>query len=168
MKILQLRRGSRLSLTPEQEWLLVAGRLVTDDGGSVRPAPNCDEQELRLLVAATAAGLVCSFCAAPKPRWRYPTVAGNGFPEAFVLPGHQLGVAHPEWLACDACAELIAHTDRCALAQTSTERHFSASATVRDPHVYDGVAKVVRCIQDEFWRSRCGMPERVPSFLSQE
>jgi hypothetical protein len=166
--VIQFSTGAALTLTPDQKWLLAASGLVTRERGSLVPASNCDEQQLRTLVEATAAGLVCSFCAAPKSNWRYPVLAVDIFPEAFVLPGRQLGILYTEWLACERCANLIARTDREALARISTECHFAKSvASVIDPDIRDTVEGAIRYIQDEFWGSLCGERERVPSFQPQ-
>jgi hypothetical protein len=157
--------GAALTLTPEQEWLFAASGLITHDCGRIRPAPDCDEQQLRLLIDATIVGLVCTFCAGTKPRWRYPAVKVDVFPDAFVLPGQHLCLPQTEWLACDECAKFIARTDRDGLARRSTERQFASS--MPDPDLWDAVEGSVRYIQDEFWRSRCGEREKVPSFHMQ-
>jgi hypothetical protein len=157
--------GAALTLTPEQEWLFAASELIRQDRGSIHPAPNCDEQQLRMLIDATAAGLVCTFCAATKPSWRYPAVKVDIFPGAFVLPGQHLSLPQTEWLACDVCADLIVRGDRDALARRSTEHHFNTPT--RYPNLWDAVEGAVRYIQDEFWRSRCGAREGVPSFHTQ-
>jgi hypothetical protein len=161
---IRLRSGDDLVLSPEQEWLFEVSGLIILRCGRVHLGANYDEMQLRTLVESTAGGLVCSFCASPKPRWRYPSAKkADPDPEAFVLPGHQLGVSHNEWLACEWCAELIARTDRDTLVRVSTGSSFPTTV-VPDPDVRDAVEGVIRIIQDEFWRSRCGAPEEVPPF----
>ena len=164
---MHLRSGDVLVLTPEQEWLLVANGQLIHDHGRIRPASDCDEQRLRMHVEGTAAGLVCSFCASPKPSWRYPARKVDLFPDVFVLPGQELGLPPTEWLACDECARLIERTDRAALTRRSTRCSFRIPATARDPDIVDAVHGVIRYIQDEFWSARLGAPERVPSFQTQ-
>ena len=165
--VIQLSAGGGLTLTPEQEWLLVNSGLVTRERDSILPARYCDERALRILVDATVAGLVCSFCAAPKPSWRYPDLAVDGFSDAFVLPGHQDGVWRPEWLACDSCANLISRPDQEALARISIERSLARSLVAVRPDVRGPIEALIRCILDEFWGAFCGERERVPAFQAE-
>jgi hypothetical protein len=60
--------------------------------------------------------LVCDFCSAPGPVWRYPA---RSF-VAYCAP-NVAGESVGDWAACDRCHALIEADDRIALAQRSLD-----------------------------------------------
>lgn len=56
--------------------------------------------------------MICDFCSAPNPRWRYPAS------DVQVAPG---AMSESDWLACDQCAYCIRSNDWEMLARRSLE-----------------------------------------------
>ena len=54
--------------------------------------------------------MICDFCSGPDPAWRYPAVS---FYDSFG------GRSVEDWLACEACHQMIAASDRNGLARRS-------------------------------------------------
>ena len=163
VRSLHFGNGTTVTLTLEQEWFLEASGRIMRDHGTLQPVPNSDEHQLRVLLEETASGLICTFCASPRPRWHYPVVSFEVLPDSFVLPGQWLDVGPTEWLACDFCAGLIARTARDALARRSTECRRPIPAVARDAALEESTEALIRYIQDAFWRSRCGGARRLPN-----
>lgn len=64
----------------------------------------------------TNTNLVCDFCSAPGPGWRYPA---RSF-VAYCAP-NVAGESVGDWAACDRCHVLIEADDRSGLAQRSLD-----------------------------------------------
>lgn len=62
------------------------------------------------------ADLICDFCSAPAPAWRYPARTFLAYCVANVA-GESVG----DWAACDECHKLIEAEDRKSLAQRSLD-----------------------------------------------
>ena len=60
--------------------------------------------------------LICDFCSAPAPVWRYPARTFLAYCVASVA-GESVG----DWAACDECHKLIEAEDRKSLAQRSLD-----------------------------------------------
>ncbi len=75
----------------------------------------------------TETSLLCDFCSAPDPAWRYPAKSFVAYC-APNIAGESVG----DWAACDRCHILIEANDRRGLAQRSLNeliaRHPEASA----------------------------------------
>jgi hypothetical protein len=124
----------------------------------------------RRLVALLHHPRVCDFCDS-EPAWRYharPVVTRHRLHRiADGAPVDQaIAFAETDWLACDACRQLIANGRRDQLARRTHETFLR-----RDPHAFDGLDRTrrrqlrrdlraaVRRLHDDFWRSRLGPPE---------
>ena len=98
--------------------------------------------------------LLCDFCSAPDPAWRYPA---RSF-VAYCVP-NAVGESVGDWAACEQCHILIEANDRSGLAQRSLDeliaRHPEASlaATV----LYEELAQLHR----EFFGHRSGAAVRI-------
>ncbi len=104
----------------------------------------------------TETSLLCDFCSAPGPAWRYPAKSFVAYC-APNIAGESVG----DWAACDRCHILIEANDRRGLAQRSLDeliaRHPEASgaATI----LYEKLAELHR----EFFTHRSGVAEPIPA-----
>lgn len=101
--------------------------------------------------------LRCDFCSQPDPTWLCPCVPySDGLRDA-------QGRVHwsgPDWLACEACAELICQGRRDELWQRGMVA--VARALRKSGHsVPPQLAAIVRGMHDGFWSHREGPPRRL-------
>jgi hypothetical protein len=94
--------------------------------------------------------MICDFCSGPDPAWRYPAVS---FYDSFG------GRSVEDWLACEACHELIVADDRDGLARLSLR-----AAGVQMAVGIIGRATTIRYCRDlheRFWKARRGAAFRM-------
>ena len=94
--------------------------------------------------------MLCDFCSAPDPTWRYPA-------ESFTVPDLAPSASKGDWAACDRCSALIEDEDvdrlilRASIAAHRRSRGVIATSVVR---------KALREVYREFFAHRLG--ERIP------
>ena len=101
-------------------------------------------------IAAEDELMICDFCSAPNPAWRYPAVS------FFDLFGSR---SVEDWMACDACHARIVAGDRDGLVARALK-----SPGVRAAMGVLGHALAIRYCRDlheRFWRARRGPPFRI-------
>ena len=97
----------------------------------------------------TKADLICDFCSAPAPAWRYPARTFLAYCVANVA-GESVG----DWAACDACHLLIEAEDRKGLAQRSLDELILKHPEARPAAavLYEDLAG----LHDQFFAHRSG------------
>jgi hypothetical protein len=97
----------------------------------------------------TNADLICDFCSAPAPAWRYPARTFLAYCVANVA-GESVG----DWAACDECHRLIEAEDRNGLAQRSLDGLISKHPETRPvaAALYADLAE----LHDQFFAHRSG------------
>lgn len=96
------------------------------------------------------ADLICDFCSAPAPAWRYPARTFLAYCVANVA-GESVG----DWAACDECHRLIEAEDRNGLAQRSLEE-----LILKHPEAWLAAAALYEDLADlhnQFFAHRSGM-----------
>ena len=93
--------------------------------------------------------LICDFCSAPAPAWRYPARTFLAYCVANVA-GESVG----DWAACDACHQLIEAEDRQGLAQRSLDEMILKHPEARPAAaaLYEDLAG----LHDQFFAHRIG------------
>jgi len=98
--------------------------------------------------------LLCDFCSAPAPAWRYPARSFL----AYCVP-NVVGESVGDWAACQECHMLIEANDRGGLAQRSLDelirKHPEVSAAAGVLH------EELTALHREFFEHRSGPPVRV-------
>ncbi|MCC7157789.1 MAG: hypothetical protein IT161_24625 [Bryobacterales bacterium] len=94
--------------------------------------------------------MICDFCSVPDPAWRYPA---DSFHDVFGSRSVE------DWLACEACQQLIQAGDRAALAR----RSLNAPGARMVVDVLGRALALDYChdLHARFWRARCGAPYRI-------
>lgn len=94
--------------------------------------------------------LLCDFCSAPDPAWRYPARSFIAY-NAANIAGESVG----DWAACEACHALIEANDRPGLAQRSLDELIAKhpEAVMAAPALYQDLAG----LQQKFFEFRCGL-----------
>ena len=94
--------------------------------------------------------LICDFCSAPDPLWRYPARTFLAYCLANVA-GESVG----DWAACDVCHKLIEAGDRKGLAQHSLDELMLKHPETRPAAavLYENLAE----LHDQFFEHRGGM-----------
>lgn len=93
--------------------------------------------------------LLCDFCSAPSPAWRYPARTFLAYC-APPIAGESVG----DWAACDSCHALIENDDPGALAQRSLDELIA-----KDPEAANCRGELFHSLMDlheQFHTNRCG------------
>lgn len=98
-----------------------------------------------------ARGLVCDFCSAPNPKWRYE-VDDFVLWQIGALGGRGLG----GWAACDVCKVHIDAGDRERLTLQMYESllHLNPELNTVEDAVLEGMRRSLRTVADEFFKHR--------------
>lgn len=98
--------------------------------------------------------LLCDFCSAPAPVWRYPARTFVAYSIANIA-GESVG----DWAACELCHTLIQADDRCGLARRSVDELIAKHPETREAAavLYEELAGLHR----EFFAHRIGPAERI-------
>jgi hypothetical protein len=93
--------------------------------------------------------LLCDFCSAPDPVWRYPAGSFLAYCVANIL-GESVG----DWAACKQCHMLIEANDRSGLARRSLDELIAKQpeAILAAPALYEKLAE----LHQEFFAHRAG------------
>lgn len=93
--------------------------------------------------------LLCDFCSAPGPAWRYPARSFIAYSAANIA-GESVG----DWAACEECHMLIEANDRPGLAQRSLDELIAKhpEAVMAAPTLYQDLAG----LHQKFFEFRCG------------
>jgi hypothetical protein len=104
--------------------------------------------------AMNNSNLLCDFCSAPSPAWRYParTFLAYCIPN---IAGESVG----DWAACDSCHDLIESDDKRGLAKRSLDELISKHAESREAAavLYEELAG----LHQKFFEHRTGAAVKV-------
>lgn len=95
--------------------------------------------------------MICDFCSAPNPRWKYPAQDFDAW-RVNNVAGRSIGL----WAACDHCDELIRKGDWEGLARYSAEK-----LIVNTPISFESALVGIKLVQSGF-RDHGRINERKP------
>lgn len=106
---------------------------------------------------------VCDFCSGTPVRWTYPArphTSGTIVAMGANMPTTMVGVGSPDdWAACDRCHSLISRGARDELARYSVNCLRRAGTLPTGLMSKAEATRIIRGVQDNFWKSREGAPQ---------